>query len=264
MIALAAFALASAAAPAGPLKSPWRPVAAGVEAATVADVGGDPNWAAKVVLVDARLSQFAVRFDGKKPTLAQWRERYPAALAIANGSFYSTDGPPGAEVRPTCELVVEGKRLRGAGCQRQDALFFGARARGAPLASVAVPPPQAPPRFVPPADFRPEGWVEALKSFPALVREGSVACVGPRYCSESSRTAAVGQLRDGRIVLFASQWPAIRKDVAKFLAEQLGVVDAVNLDGGPEATLAVRGEPVEDAIGTYGRGLPLVVVVLPP
>ena len=265
MISLAVCVLATAPAPAGPLKSPWRPIASGVEAATVADVGGDPNWAAKVVLVDPRLARFAVRFDGKKPSLSEWRDRYPAALAIANGSFYSTDGPPGAEVRPTCELVSDGKRVRGAGCQRQDALFFGARARsGAPLASLAAPPPPPPPRLVGLPDFRAEEWIEAMKSFPALVRQGSVTCIGPRYCAESSRTAAVGQLRDGRVVLFASQWPAVRREVARFFAEQLGVVDAVNLDGGPEATLAVRGEPLEDAIGTYGRGLPLVLVVLPP
>jgi hypothetical protein len=256
LLALAAGSVAQGA----PLRSPWKPIAAGVESATVADVGGDPNWAAKVVLVDPRLARFAVRFDRKKPTLLEWRERFPSALAVANGSFYSVDGPVGAELRPTCDLVAEGKRLRGAGCQRQDALFFGAVPRSAASASVAAPLP----RFVAPADFKPDDWAEALKSFPALVRNSSAVCSGPRYCAESSRTAAVGQLRDGRVVLFASQWPAVRRDVARFLAEQLGATEAVNLDGGPEATLAVRGEPLEDAIGTYGRGLPLVVVVLPP
>jgi hypothetical protein len=256
MIAAVALA-AGTAALAGPLRSPWKPIAPGVESATVADVGGDPNWAAKVVLVDPRLARFAVRFDRTKPTLSDWRERFPSALAIANGSFYSIDG---AELRPTCDLVSEGQRLRGAGCQRQDALFFGALPRSAAAASVAAPGP----RFLAPADFRPDDWAEALKSFPALVRNGSAVCSGPRYCAESSRTAAVGQLRDGRVVLFASQWPAVRRDVAQFLAGQLGAKEAVNLDGGPEATLAVRGEPLEDAIGTYGRGLPLIVVVLPP
>jgi exopolysaccharide biosynthesis protein len=56
----------------------------------------------------------------------------------------------------------------------------------------------------------------------------------------------------------------VRRDVARWLAETLGVMDAVNLDGGPEATLALKGEPLEDAVGTYGRGLPLVLLVLPP
>ena len=44
----------------------------------------------------------------------------------------------------------------------------------------------------------------------------------------------------------------------------LGAADVLNLDGGPEATLALHGEPLEDTIGTNGRGLPLVLVVLPP
>ena len=122
--------------------------------------------------------------------------------------------------------------------------------------------PEATARLLPPADFRPEQWVEALKSFPALVRAGAAACAGPHYCSESSRTAAVAQMKDGRILLFASQWPAVRRDVGRWLAEELGAVEALNLDGGPEATLAVKDEAPEEAIGTLGMGLPMVLVVV--
>jgi len=245
---------------AAPIPQPWRQVAPGVETATAADLGGDANWAAKVLLVDPRFATLSVRFDAQKPTLLQWRERFPSAIAIANGSFYSADG---GEVRPTCDLVQDGRRLKGAGCQRQDALWFGAR-DAKPLAQSSTAAASRTQRFFAPPDFHGEQWSEALKSFPALVRAGTPACAGPHYCAESSRTAAVGQLRDGRILLFASQWPAIRREVARWLAEALGVVDAVNLDGGPEAALALHGESPEDVIGTYGRGLPLVLLVLPP
>jgi phosphodiester glycosidase len=247
---------------AAPLQPPWRQVAPGVETATVANLGGDPNWAAKVVLVDPQLASFAVRFDAQKPTLAQWRQRFPGAIAIANGSFYSADG---AQVRPTCELLQEGRRVKGAGCQRQDALWFGARPRDAqPVAQSSTLAASRPPRFFVLADFRPEQWTDALKSFPALVRGGAPACGGPNYCAESSRTAAIGQVRDGRVVLFASQWPAVRREVARWMSDTMGVIDAINLDGGPEATLALQGDSLEDVVGTFGRGLPLVVVVLPP
>jgi len=259
MILAALFLLWSVAAP---LQAPWREVAPGIETATAADLGGDANWAAKVLLVDPHLATFAVRFDPQKPTLAQWRQRYPGAIAIANGSFYSADA---GEVRPTCDIVQEGRKLKGAGCLRQDALWFGARQREAkPIAQSTVAAASRTSRFFPPPDFHPEQWNDALKSFPTLVRGGAPACSGAHYCAESSRTAAIGQLRDGRILLFASQWPAVRRDVARWLAETLGVMDAVNLDGGPEATLALKGEPLEDAVGTYGRGLPLVLLVLPP
>src|SRR5437763_5595583 len=110
------------------------------------------------------------------------------------------------------------------------------------------------PRFLAPSEFRAEQWTEAMKSFPALVRNGAAACAGPHYCAESSRTAAVAQLKDGRILIFASQWPAVRREVAKWLAEDLGAVEAVNLDGGPEATLAVKDESAEQSIGTLGIG----------
>jgi len=103
------------------LTAPWKRVAAGVDAAPAAELGGNAAWSARVVLVDPAKARFLVRYDASRPTLAEWRRRYPAALVIVNGSFYSRDG---AEVRPTCELVTDGKRVRGAGCQRQDALFF--------------------------------------------------------------------------------------------------------------------------------------------
>lgn len=244
------------------LTAPWRRIAPGVEAAPAAELGGDPAWAARVVLVDPAAARFLVRYDASRPTLAEWRRRFPTALAIVNGSFYSRDG---ADVRPTCELVSEGKRIRGAGCQRQDALFFVSVAKApdpssTPLVSREPPPPRAP-RFVAPADFRAEEWTEAMKSFPALVRAGAAACGGPNYCAESSRTAAIAQLKDGRILLFASQWPAVRRDVGRWLAEQIGATEALNLDGGPEATLALKDEPAEDSIGGLGVGLPIVLIV---
>lgn len=243
------------------LPAPWKEIAPGIQTAPAVELGADPGWAARVVLVDPARAQFLVRYDAARPTLAQWRARFPGAVAIANGSFYSVEG---SEVRPTCDLVSQGKRVRGAGCQRQDALFFAAVARD-PVASsglVSREPPVKGPRFLSPPDFKPEQWMEALKSFPSLVRGGAAGCTGARYCSENSRTAALAQLKDGRILVFASQWPAVRHEVARWLAEQAGAVEAVNLDGGPEATLALRNEAAEDAVGTPGVGLPIVIIVM--
>jgi hypothetical protein len=294
------------------IRNPWRSLSPGVQTAAAVDLGGDPAWAARVVLIDPRSALLSVQFDAASPTLAQWRTRFPGALAIANGSFYSADQRLGA-VRPTCDLVLAGKVVRGAGCRRQDALFFGAqpaapppakaqsgasaarpaKASGArdagvdagPLApqrgsredalrnapAAGSPPPDcavssngAGPRLLSPTDFRAEEWTEALKSFPALVHQCQPACPGPHYCQEQSRTAALAQLRDGKLVLFASQGPAVRREVGRFLAERLGAAEAVNLDGGPEATLSLRGERLEDSIGMAGTGLPLVLVLLLP
>jgi len=245
------------------LPAPWKEIAPGVQTAPAVELGADAGWAARVLLVDPAKAQFLVRYDPSRPTLPQWRVRYPSAIAIVNGSFYSVES---SEIRPTCDLVSEGKRVRGAGCQRQDALFFAAVPRVPdPVASsslVSREPKLRAPRFLPPSEFKPEQWAEALKSFPSLVRGGTAGCSGARYCSENSRTAALAQLKDGRMLVFASQWPAVRSDVARWLAEQAGAVDAVNLDGGPEATLALRNEPPEDAVGTPGVGLPIVIIVI--
>ena len=142
---------------------------------------------------------------------------------------------------------------KGAGCRRPDALVLGAE-------GVTGGPPEVA-RLLPLAQFEPAKWREALKSFPSLVREGVPGCPGKLYCDQPSRCAAIAQLRDGRLALFASQWPVVRRDVALFLAGQLGAVWAVNLDGGPEATLWVKGQELAEAIGTPGTPLPLVLVV---
>src|SRR5262249_11312655 len=212
--------LIAAALAAPQVDKPWKQVAPGLEPARAADLGGDPGWAARVLVIDPAKAQFLVRYDPSRPTLREWRARYPAALAIANGSFYSKD----PDVRPTCDVIIEGKPMKGAGCHRQDALFFGARpkADGSPPAVSRAP---TPPRIFATADFKPEQWSEALKSFPALVHGGQAACTGPHYCAESSRTAALAQMKDGRILLFASKWPAIRREVGKWLAESLGAVE---------------------------------------
>jgi hypothetical protein len=171
------------------LPGAWKPLAPGVESAAAASLGGNPDWEARLVLFDPQKAHLSVQFDPTRPTLPQWRSRFPEALAIANGSFYSTDGPRG-EVRPTCDLVLAGKLVHGAGCRRQDALFFGVqpapraeapgRAESAGRAACPIPAGDGGHRLLSPQEFRAGDWTEAFKSFPALVHCGAPACAGPR------------------------------------------------------------------------------------
>jgi hypothetical protein len=66
------------------------------------------------------------------------------------------------------------------------------------------------------------------------------------------------------LVRFDPETPQLtgRRDVACFLVEQLGTVEAVNLDGGPEVSLALGGARRSEAIATPGMRLPLIVAVL--
>jgi hypothetical protein len=242
--------LAPAAFAEDPLASPWREVAPGVLAAQGSDIGADSRWGARLLLADPLRVRLSVQFDPQTPRLAEWRARFPDALAIANGSYYSLE----QTVRPTCDLITAGKLMHGAGCRVKDALYFGAQA-----SSPAGPMP----RILAPPEFLATDWSEALKSFPALVHHGIALCASPGYCAEASRTAAIAILRDGHLLFFATQWPAVRRDVAKFLAEEMGAIDALNLDGGPEATLALKGEPLLESIATPGTPLPLVIAILP-
>ncbi len=103
---------------------------------------------------------------------------------------------------------------------------------------VSREPPVQTPRFLAPGEFKPEQWLEALKSFPSLVRGGVAGCSGAHYCAESRGRRRWRSSAMAGCCIFASQWPAVRREVAKWLAAEVGAVDALNLDGGPEATLA--------------------------
>src|SRR2546429_519819 len=104
------------------LSGPWKRVAPGVETAPAAELGGDPAWSARVVLADPAKARLLVRYDAARPTLTEWRKRFPNAIAIVNGSFYSKDG---AEVRPTCDLVSDGLRVPVAGDPAQRGKMVG-------------------------------------------------------------------------------------------------------------------------------------------
>jgi hypothetical protein len=181
------------------LPGAWKPLAPGVESAAAASLGGNPDWEARLVLFDPQKAHLSVQFDPTRPTLPQWRSRFPEALAIANGSFYSTDGPRG-EVRPTCDLVLAGKLVRGAGCRRQDALFFGVqpapraeapgRAESAGRAACPIPAGDGGHRLLSPQEFRAGDWTEA-----ALVTAASAA--GVRRWRSSATAGWCSSLRNG-------------------------------------------------------------------
>jgi hypothetical protein len=71
----------------------------------------------------------------------------------------------------------------------------------------------------------------------------------------------IGETKNGQFVLFASHRAVVRRDIAKWLAEQVGATTALNLDGGPEVTLSLKDEPPEYSIGGQGVGLPIVLIV---
>jgi len=77
------------------LTAPWRRVAPGVDTAPAAELGGDAAWAARVVLIDPAKARFLVRYDPSRPTIGEWRRRYPSALVIVTAR--STRG-----TAPTC------------------------------------------------------------------------------------------------------------------------------------------------------------------
>ena len=44
------------------LSQPWKDLAPGVQSAAAAELGGDPAWAARVVLIDPTRASFLVRY----------------------------------------------------------------------------------------------------------------------------------------------------------------------------------------------------------
>ena len=67
------------------LSGPWKRVAPGVETAPAAELGGDPAWAARVVVADPAKARLLVRYDASRPTLVlpsseQERPSFPKPL----------------------------------------------------------------------------------------------------------------------------------------------------------------------------------------
>ncbi len=197
----------------------WRALAPGM------DLGfyfppAVPGVEVAVLRVDLAHFTLRVRYHPGAPLdLPGWQQALPGALALVNASFF------------TPENIARGL-LVSDGVPHEPAIeSFGAifqiRSGQARVRSVVSEP------------YHGEMLEQAVQAFPMLVRNGAAAFEEIARDEQTRRTAAAHD-RQGRVLLIATTYPGIRLlDFAQFLAESdLGIENAVNLDGGSSSLMA--------------------------
>ena len=245
----------------------WRPAAAGMEWGELALGGTGGAWRLQVVLVrldPARLRLELVSASREAETLPDWSlDRLPpdAVLGVNAGQF--TGGR-------TWGWLVRGERVEqppGTGpLSTAFTVRCDGRVRLAPVEEI-------------PADG-PGSAVEAFQSYPVLLRrDGEIppqlatAGSGVDLAHRDARLA-IGELRDGRLLIALTRFDAVGTALGSLpfgptvpetaaVLGALGCRQAVMLDGGVSAQLAVRDS---DGVLRTWRGwrkVPLALVAYP-
>ncbi len=234
--------LAGAAAAPPPPPS-WRALAAGVDYAELHDPAA-PADVVQVVRVDPQKATLravmASAHDRRPRTAAAWCDAEHLVAAINLGMYLQDHLTNVGYARAGAH--VNQPRMLG---QYQSALVFGPKKPGLPAAALLdLDAPHAREHL---GDY--DTVVQNLR----LIRAPGVSVwsAQPRRWSES----AVAADKSGRILFVFLRAPRTMADFNRLLLSlPLGVVAAMHVEGGPEASLSVRGPLHVDAGGSYETG----------
>jgi hypothetical protein len=231
----------------GPRAPVWRSLGRGADYAAIAlsprpalgdgllhVVRADPSQATLRVRMAAQL-------DGRPRTAREWCDN-PRVVAVINAGMYDRD------LSTHIGFLRVGDRIGSARWVRnyQSILLLGARHPGSPAATIRDVPPDG--RAADFADY--DTVVQNLR----LIRAPAV-----NVWTQSDRRwseAAIALDRQGRILFLLCRSPFTMHDFnALVTALPLGVTRAMHVEGGPEASLSVRGPAIDlDLSGSYETG----------
>lgn len=202
--------------------SDWQTLAPGLEMRYYHPGGSHPLTQFVALRIDPALYSFRAHYSPGEPlSLGGWRERLPDAAAIVNANFFNPQGL--AQGLLVVDGVVHSQSYQGRGgtVQVQNGIV---RVRSNILEPYAGEPLE-----------------QAVQAFPMLVTNGEASFSNTRGDSIARRTVA-GQDVDGRIVLLmTTSLVGMRLvDLSQYLTTiDLGLVNAVNLDGGGSSMLGI-------------------------
>src|ERR1700724_2548659 len=239
--------LAGSATEHGPRAPRWHSLGRGAEDATIA-LSPRPalgDGLLHVVRVDPSLATIRVRMaaqlDGRPRTAREWCDN-PRVVAVINAGMYDRD------LSTHIGFLRVGDRIGSARWVRkyQSILLLGARHPHLPAATIRDAPPDG--RAADFADY--DTVIQNLR----LIRDPAV-----NVWTQTDRRwseAAIALDRRGRILFLLCRSPFTMHDFnALVTALPLGVTRAMHVEGGPEASLSVRGPGVAvDLSGSYETG----------
>lgn len=217
----------------------WRPLAPGVEALATADG-----------LTALRHSSIAVRYahhfepdPARARSVGGWLRADASALAAVNCGFYWENGGRyqhlGLLMTGGQETTKLRRRWGGVLIVREGEAFV-------------APNPQ---RLLAPATLGLQGW-------PMLAAGGRV--LPGLDASDTDRRTAVGMDGQGRVVWVVDPAGRTLADFAqRLLASDLGLIEAVNLDGGASTGLRWRAAPGAALNGPESLPVPCVILLGP-
>jgi len=225
----------------------WRRLGAGVDYAAVA-IAPKPaigEGVLHVVRIDPALARIqpriAKQLGGEARTAGAWCDN-PRVAAVINAGMYNED-----MVTHTGYLRV-GERVHNRHWAKkyQSIFLLGPRRKGLPAATIRDAGPDG--KAADHADY--DTVIQNLR----LIRDPGVnvwSASGRRWAE-----AAIALDRDGHILFLFSRSPFIMRDFnALLLRLPLGIVRAMHVEGGPEASLSVRGPGVAlDLAGSFETG----------
>jgi uncharacterized protein YigE (DUF2233 family) len=225
-----------------PPESTWQMLAPGLER-RIYEPDSRSLSALLVLRVDPTQYTFrAVYRPGQPQTLFQWQNELPDAVVLINANFFTP------EFR-ILGLLVSDSVTYGQAYDSYGGTFYVADDVPHVRSNVSVPGS--------------ETFQQAVQGFPMLVSDGQQAYSGsPR--DRVSRRTAIGQDSAGRILLIIT--PLLGLSLADFSAylpaTDLGLVHAVNLDGGGSTMMQINTPDFAYTLPSFDS-VPAVLAIYP-
>jgi hypothetical protein len=223
----------------------WQTLAPGLESRVLIPDAARPFTRMVALRIDPASVTFRAHYTPGEPRTTQgWREALPGAALILNVNFFD----PNHEILGM--LVADGVTYGRSYTDRGG--MFAVRADSVRVQSLLAEP------------YAGEPLQQAVQAFPMLVVNGAAAYSGTRNDRLTRRTV-IGQSADGRIIALATPLLGLTlAELSAYLpASGLGLVNALNLDGGGSTLLVVAVPGVVDYTIASFDAVPAVLAVYP-
>lgn len=229
--------------PTPPNDSGWELLQSGLERRTIRLVAADGRLTEQftILRIDPTLFTFRIGYSPGQPIpLATWQAESGALIAL-NGGFFTE------QFLATGLIVVDGQASGSSYVGFGGMVTMGAG--GLDVRSLVERPYDASETF----DY-------ALQAFPMLVLNGEAAYQTADF--DAARRTVIGVDENGRVLLIFASWGGLTlAELSSYLAAaDLGLVNALNLDGGTSTGL-ILADPPENIPAFVA--VPSVILVFP-
>jgi exopolysaccharide biosynthesis protein len=236
-----------------PGKIAWAYIAPGVEYATIpVRVPDQPGDSIRVARIDPSAVLFRIYYQaGKRKTVHDWARERPGAVIIVNASFFRANGHPIGLVRIGDEILSQATDRPGSG-------YF--QVAGEVPQISALPDDQIK------GDQPSKEYIESFEGFPLLIAQGKPVSSFSGYdAAIRAWRTVIAQDNEGRILLIVtSPTEMALPELTNWLCDSgLGIVTALNLDGGTSSQMYVASRISRSELPPGTAAVPVPLVVYP-